>query len=80
MATARDVMLEAIRCYATDGDERQATEIPNALADAGFVIVPKEPTEAMCWAGEQGAMDYRDKHCHSNDAMAASWRAMVDAG
>lgn len=41
-----------------------------ALAEAGMVIVPREPTEAMVKAG----MPYQ-----SEAALRCAWRAMLDA-
>ncbi len=53
----------------TWGPEKQA--VMAALAEAGYVIVPREPTEAMCWAGASFTGI-------SPGMASAAWRAMVD--
>ena len=45
-----------------------------ALADAGYVIVPREPTEAMELAGENIDKVVTDRIATSKDI----WQAMID--
>jgi hypothetical protein len=47
-----------------------------ALAEAGYVIVPREPTEAMYAAGKQAIGLGHDPERNYCDHV---WRAMVDA-
>lgn len=51
------------------GFDMTAQAILSALTDAGFVVVPKEPTEEMCGAGLDPAID----------GIAPMYRAMIDA-
>lgn len=59
------------------GDPAFAESVVKALADAGYVIVPREPTEAMIVAG---AGELSPDPC-GRDAAACHviWPAMVDA-
>ena len=62
-------------CVAQTGDcpiEAQAaiTAYKAALADAGYVVVPREPTEEMVVAG--------CRHENMGD-MAGRWKAMINA-
>ncbi len=76
----RDVIARAILHYRGDGpqqddEEQMAWTIFEALAVAGLVIVPLEPTDAMEAAAEDaeligaGPLSY-----------AVLWRAMIAAG
>jgi len=55
--------------------DEQAEAALKAINDAGFVVVPKEPTEAMDDAG--------DKHVYSEGGYStdviAVWKAMIHA-
>lgn len=55
-------------------------QITKALHDAGFLIVPKEPTEAMCEAGAKYYHDnYRPDHAKEDTSMVFIWQEMVTA-
>jgi hypothetical protein len=53
-------------------------EIISALDMAGYVIVPKEPTEAMCAAGAKYYHDnWRPGHAKEDTGMALIWKEMI---
>jgi hypothetical protein len=51
MVSARDVIIDAV--WYQDSQEKNADRILFALAAAGYAVVPVEPTDAMCMAGEE---------------------------
>jgi len=51
-------------------DTRRADAILAALAEAGLVIVPREPSLKMCWAGE---------HAKHPRLVSLVWKEMVEA-
>ena len=54
-------------------DHREAAQAAlQALSEAGYVVVPKEPTEAMIEAE-------RALHGYSGDRTASAYRAMISA-
>lgn len=50
-----------------------------ALADAGLVIVPREPTEAMLRAGSIHRLPLRGEIGLPSSDAAEAWRAMIEA-
>ena len=71
MTNARKIIAGHIRWYTLGGDAdvREADAIIAALAAAGLVIVPKEPTEKMKIAG------HAKRYPFASDV----WRAMLEA-
>lgn len=68
-------MIEKIE-RAIDIGGGQVCDVPGVLRElekAGFVIVPREPTEAMIDAGLDAPDDYL-----GNGTLLAAWRAMID--
>ena len=56
-----------------------AEDVMKALDAAGYVIVPKEPTEAMCEAGAKFYQDnWRKGHAKEDTSMALIWADMID--
>lgn len=58
----------------------RADQIVEALRDAGYVIVPREPTEAMIGAAFEIETERYAPHYPQEDKCAVDcWRAMIDA-
>ncbi len=69
--TAREVIAEYISIWAPMENPAHADDILAALSAAGFVIVPREPTEAMKQhAADEGFPGYDAWRC---------WSAMLTA-
>jgi len=76
MTGARDVILKVLHSYSSkdiDWERSDADAILAALAAAGLVVVPREPTTAMVRASTCMAPTWDD------DVSRAKWRAMVEA-
>jgi hypothetical protein len=81
----REVLADELR-----GGYRAADKLLEALRSRGYVVVPREPTEAMIAAfdGAHGEMAYHERGYHDgdsgwiewmSDAASVAWRAMIDA-
>ncbi len=81
MTDRDDVIARALIEYEINGPHA----FDQALADAGLVIVPREPTEAMMDAGDTDIMDALSKHSvgmmhgHPEHASHSVYRAMIAA-
>ncbi len=70
-----------------DADDMAATlsldfadAVLSALRDAGLAIVPKEPSEAMQYAGSDGPMKLPERGEDALPVTANIYRAMLSAG
>ena len=67
--------------YPTVGkaSERYAKSAIAALSAAGYVIVPVEPTEAMCDAGAPEVASFDSRYSQGHDYARDCWEAMIRA-
>ena len=67
---------------ATLGSEEEASRVIAAIEAAGYVCVPREPTEAMCIAGSNTGPVMDDTHIQwstTRGGAAICYRLMIDA-
>lgn len=79
---ARDILIQRGKADIWLTPAERADSILAALASAGMVVVPVEPTKAMRWAGEvawEACPPWNDQPGAVADDCATVYRAMIAA-